>query len=238
VNIKKSISVFAYQAFLKHGGLYGYRNMEYLGSHTKVFISCTIHGDFLQTPCNHLRGSGCPKCATERQAKDILKSTHEFIEDSKKVHKGTYRYSETDYKGCFVKVNILCRIHGSFKQTPANHLLGSGCPKCSVTGYQRGLPGHLYLMLCDDITKIGITNLSPEQRRRDISRSYGSSFSVVDSWYFEDGAFPDDLETTILRELRKEYSSPSTKFDGSSECFLDVDYNKLVSRISDCIAAH
>ena len=36
---------------------------------TKGAIICTIHGQFLQLPTNHLAGSGCPKCALQRRKK-------------------------------------------------------------------------------------------------------------------------------------------------------------------------
>jgi very-short-patch-repair endonuclease len=47
------------------------------------------------------------------------------------VHSDDYDYSLMDYKGTKVKINIICPIHGLFSQTPANHFIGRGCPKCS-----------------------------------------------------------------------------------------------------------
>lgn len=53
---------FAEKAKEVHGDFYGYDKVEYVKSDQNVCITCPIHGDFWQTPNNHLGGSGCPKC--------------------------------------------------------------------------------------------------------------------------------------------------------------------------------
>lgn len=45
-----------------HGDFYGYDKVDYVKYNRKVCITCPIHGDFWQTPNDHLRGTGCPKC--------------------------------------------------------------------------------------------------------------------------------------------------------------------------------
>jgi superfamily II DNA or RNA helicase len=45
-----------------HGDKYNYSKIEYKNSKTKVTIICPEHGEFLQTPANHLNGQGCLKC--------------------------------------------------------------------------------------------------------------------------------------------------------------------------------
>ena len=47
-----------------HGELYDYQLAEYINAHSKVVITCRTHGEFLQTPYNHLKGNGCPACAS------------------------------------------------------------------------------------------------------------------------------------------------------------------------------
>lgn len=59
-----------------HGDRYGYDNVNYQRSDIKVSITCDKHGDFLQTPSLHLRGSGCPKCkhsSGEKIIQNLLK---------------------------------------------------------------------------------------------------------------------------------------------------------------------
>ncbi|BAM29089.1 homing endonuclease [Xanthomonas phage CP1] len=115
---------FLAKARLVHGGCYNYTKTLYTGSKGTVCINCTVHGDFLQTPNDHLKGRGCPKCQGR------YKTTDEFIAAAREVHEGRYSYELVHYTGAKHKVEITCSLHGGFLQTPNNHLSGSGCPKC------------------------------------------------------------------------------------------------------------
>ncbi len=48
-----------------HGDKYDYSKSAYQGRHSRIIITCPVHGDFTQEVGNHLQGSGCPKCAQE-----------------------------------------------------------------------------------------------------------------------------------------------------------------------------
>lgn len=52
-----------------HSQKYDYSNVNYISSLEKVRITCPQHGDFDQTPNNHLKKSGCPKCAILKRSK-------------------------------------------------------------------------------------------------------------------------------------------------------------------------
>jgi predicted RNA-binding protein YlxR (DUF448 family) len=58
-------SEFINKANLVFYGKYLYNNVNYYNNSTKVSITCPIHGDFLCTPQNHLKGRGCPICKSE-----------------------------------------------------------------------------------------------------------------------------------------------------------------------------
>jgi len=45
-----------------HCHKYDYSKVHYINSHTKIKISCPKHGEFIQSPYHHLRGSECPQC--------------------------------------------------------------------------------------------------------------------------------------------------------------------------------
>ena len=49
-----------------HGDVYDYSTVDYNKNNIKVKIICPTHGEFLQTPNNHLRGQGCPNCNTSK----------------------------------------------------------------------------------------------------------------------------------------------------------------------------
>ena len=123
---KLTLSRFVDKAKMVHGDRYDYSKVEYVNNKTKVYIICPIHGGFLQTPQNHLSGSGCPKCNKYK-----VGTTKSFIEKAKAVHGDKYDYGEVVYEKSNKKVCIICPKHGKFWQTPNSHLHGSGCPKCA-----------------------------------------------------------------------------------------------------------
>ena len=109
-----------------HGDKYDYSKVEYVNAQTKVCITCPEHGEFLQVPNAHLRGSGCPKCGGK-----LVNNTEDFISRSNEIHNNKYDYSKVKYINSQTKVCIICPKHGEFWVTPNNHLRGKGCPKCS-----------------------------------------------------------------------------------------------------------
>lgn len=52
---------------LINGNEYDYSEFVYQNFKTKGKIICLIHGEFRQSPSNHLRGRKCPKCSIERK---------------------------------------------------------------------------------------------------------------------------------------------------------------------------
>ena len=123
---KKTTEQFIIDARKVHGDKYDYSLVEYKGVFIHIVIICPIHVEFKQTPQTHLRGSGCNACDNEKR----LKTTEQFINEAKKIHGDRYDYSLVDYKGAHINVEIICPLHGVFKQTPSSHLTGSGCSVC------------------------------------------------------------------------------------------------------------
>ena len=116
-----------------HKNLYDYSKIEYVDTRTKIKIVCKKHGSFLQTPQKHMSGRGCPSCGRERTTEHNFSNTEDFIYKAKLLHGNLFDYKKTDYKGADIKTEIICKKHGSFFQSPHNHLKGSGCPKCGVS---------------------------------------------------------------------------------------------------------
>ena len=58
-------------------------------------------------------------------------TTEEFIAKAKAVHGNKYDYSRVVYVDSVTPVSIVCPEHGEFKQRPAGHLSGKGCPGCA-----------------------------------------------------------------------------------------------------------
>ena len=119
---------FILRAYEVHGDTYDYSKVEYVNNTTKVCIICPEHGEFWQTPDNHLTSKhGCPKCGGSKKL-----TTQDFIEKARKIHGDKYDYSKVNYVNNKTKVCIICPEHGEFCQKPNIHLGNHGCPKCKA----------------------------------------------------------------------------------------------------------
>ena len=114
----------------KHSEKYDYSNVKYKKMHSKVEIICAKHGPFYQTPQSHLKGCGCPKCATESSGSKHKDTLESFIKKAIKIHSNKYDYSKVHYVDSITKICIICPKHGEFFQKPNDHLVGKSCIKC------------------------------------------------------------------------------------------------------------
>jgi len=113
-----------------HNNKYDYSKVVYIHSKEKVKITCPIHGDFEQRPCNHLKGEGCRACSYLIYRNNKKLTNEEVILRAKEKHGDKYDYSKVDYINVKGKIIITCPEHGDFEQRTLNHLRGDGCPKC------------------------------------------------------------------------------------------------------------
>ena len=65
---------FIKKAKEKHGDRYDYSKVHYINAKTKILITCKIHGDFNQTPCNHLSNYNFQKF--ESKLNFLIKHNH------------------------------------------------------------------------------------------------------------------------------------------------------------------
>lgn len=228
---RKEQDKFVQEANLVHSGKYSYNEIEYVGNHTKADITCTLHGNFKQTPAAHLSGQGCPKCSSKCNSLKLRGNTKGFIEKAKIVHGDTYDYSLVNYTLSKGKVDIICRKHGVFSQVASAHVGGKGCSNCAVTGYSTARSGNFYLISNGSLTKVGITNQNPSERLFHINNSSRLDFKLIEYFNFEDGSQALALETLMLKNLRASYEQCPTWFDGSSECFIDVPLDFISNNV-------
>jgi very-short-patch-repair endonuclease len=111
---------------INHNHKYDYSMVDYESSKKNITIICPNHGKFNQTPYSHKRGHGCPKCGGSDK-----RTTNSFIIEAQKIHNNKYDYSLVNYINNKKEIEIMCLLHGIFKQTPNSHLnKKAGCPRC------------------------------------------------------------------------------------------------------------
>jgi len=109
-----------------HGDKYDYSKVQYVNAKTKITIICKEHGEFCQTPSNHLSKYNCQKCSN-----NLKFDTCSFIQKAIQIHGDRYDYSKVNYINADTKVTIICKEHGEFKQIPDFHTNRKcNCPKC------------------------------------------------------------------------------------------------------------
>ncbi|MCK9415471.1 hypothetical protein M0Q97_02285 [Candidatus Dojkabacteria bacterium] len=70
---------FFTNAKILHQNKYSYEKSIYIDSYTKLIITCPEHGDFEQTPNNHLAGKGCPQCSNNGKPSKYELELHDFV---------------------------------------------------------------------------------------------------------------------------------------------------------------
>ncbi len=111
-----------------HNYKYNYDLTVYTNCRTKVRIVCPTHGEFEQTPANHLHnGYGCEQCA--RDSHRLTTLSEDRINKLKKIHNNKYLYNDLVINNSFI--NIYCPSHGTFSQYLYFHEYGHGCSQCN-----------------------------------------------------------------------------------------------------------
>lgn len=139
---RKRPESFLAQAQRVHGNEYDYSNTVYSGARDKLTIECRKHGKFEQQAGAHLAGQGCPRCAHDRASTKLNLTTDEFVRRAQEKFGDRFDYSQVNYVDSWTPVEIRCREHGPFLQSPVTHVHSAthGCPSCarnSVTDASR-----------------------------------------------------------------------------------------------------
>lgn len=229
-----------------HGDCYDYSLVEYTRAKDKINVICKVHGNFSLTANSHLNGRGCRLCANIKIGDSLRFDTETIIKRFKELHGDRYDYSKVSYHNAHTHLEIICREHGPFMQTYANHFSGgNGCYECSVslspwtrTGFSdiaKGRGATLYLIKCisdcESFYKIGITTKSVEYRFRD-NRLMPYDYSVEHT-LTEDADVIWDLERKLHKYFKPSKYLPNISFDGRHECFSCVDLLEYTKVIED-----
>ena len=126
----KSTEWFVDRSIKLNGNEYDYSMSVYINAKTKVEIICKKHGSFLQLPSSHIGGRGCPNCKCDKISKKLRDTKCDFLKNAIKKHGNIYNYEKVKYINRHKKIEIVCKKHGSFMQSPNNHIRENGCPLC------------------------------------------------------------------------------------------------------------
>lgn len=216
----------------KHGfGTYDYSKVKYINNRQKVIITCPTHGDFLQRPCDHLYGNGCPSCAKEKLIQrnhDKSLTLQSFITNARKVHMGKYSYKKAIYVNNKEKLIITCHTHGDFQQTPSDHIRGRGCPLCSNTTFKKNKPASFYLqkLISDGKVigyKYGITNRKVSQRMQE-----QNSLSSLEHELILEIKHTGEIVAALEKNIKKEVAYKKTNMFAVSKDIMPDGYTETI----------
>ena len=131
--VKCGLGVYTTDSFISkckelYGNNYNFSNVLYVNSRTPIKFICNRCETVLYKTTNAiLSGNGlCKFCDGSGQ----VRNTKQFILRAKEIHGDGFDYSNVVYVNSHSAVEIICKKHGTFKQSPNSHLRGAGCPKC------------------------------------------------------------------------------------------------------------
>lgn len=213
---------------------YDYSRIDVKNNKSILQIRCKKHDVwFSQKAADHLSGRECKLCARENTIKGNTKTTEQFVIDAESSHGNSYDYTETEYVASNIALKIFCPNHqGFFWQVPETHLAGRGCPTCAKGGYKSTKSGSLYVLVADSVTKVGITNRTASDRLKKINKSSGLAFSIEFEFRFSNGRVPLHIENQLLKELNQTHQPVNELYEGSTESFLNVEIDHLISRVT------
>jgi hypothetical protein len=101
---RKGTEKFVEESREIHKDKYDYSKVEYKTTHANVTIICKIHGEFEQSPSNHLRSKyACVKCFRKEKFKNQHYTQDNFITKAINVHGSTYSYEFVEYVNSYCK---------------------------------------------------------------------------------------------------------------------------------------
>ena len=101
---RKTKDQFVENSLRIHGNKYDYSKVEYKSNKDKVCIICPIHGEFMQTPNDHIGNHGCRKCSEENHANYNMKDS--LLPENKNKPLDLYIINLTSDNESFIKVGI------------------------------------------------------------------------------------------------------------------------------------
>uniref|UniRef100_A0AAU7PHZ9 CapR homology domain-containing protein n=1 Tax=Salmonella phage SalP219 TaxID=3158864 RepID=A0AAU7PHZ9_9CAUD len=206
-----------------------------------LVVQCTKCGNVHNVPVDKLKGnkrgrkSWVCKCRSTRKAAHkkmieniVSRYRDRFIPDAISVHGEKYDYSLVDYRGTVRKVTIVCKTHGPFKQTPATHLRGCGCPRCSS---QCQTTAYIHQVVDGGLTVALKFGIAKDWEFRMVNLNTKNLFELVPGavWEFSSVSDCKDAERECKKTLKTGVLSAREMKDGWTETVSVLDLEKVIA---------
>lgn len=213
---QRAFTAAEYQDKLTSRGL-GIDVLEaYVNNRTPIDHRCINKHIWKTRPSSVLSGYGCPHCAG-----NSCKSTDQYIDNLREAGI-TFDVLE-QYTHSKAPILHRCDKGHSWKAMPNNVLRGTGCPTCSIRGFNPDIPAILYYIkitsqLGESYYKIGITNNTVRKR---FEKDPDKDIEIIKETYYEVGQEAKDAETAILQKYKSSRKNISgfLKSAGNTELF-------------------
>ncbi len=211
----------------------------YIDSKTRVLYECKKHGIKNVFPTGLIQGEGCKNCAMSKPKIKKKDWISRFLTNNNKNI--SYELVPSEFKS-EDKISFICKIHGEFKQSPANHSKGHSCPKCGLEKHKdkRGWSAikwknmgsisknfdsfKVYIIRCwndeEEFYKIGKTYTTVNYRFKNNSQ-IPYDYEVL-KIIKGDAEEISNLELKLQEDNKKFKYIPKIKFSGSTECYIDL----------------
>lgn len=120
--LKSNTKEFIEKAIKIYNDIYDYSKVEYINNSSKIIIICKEHGDFFQTPYNHINNKqGCIKCSKSNFSKPqiqwlklLSKLNNIYIQHA--LNNGEFKIPTTNFKadGYCKETNTIYEFHGDY----------------------------------------------------------------------------------------------------------------------------
>lgn len=219
---RKDTEWFINEARKIHGDKYDYSKAVYTNNKTKVCIICPIHGEFYQTPKNHITNKqGCPQCGKEYAQTWRKGNFKHFLENVHAKFGDTFSYPsiENEFENTKNKITIKCNKCGNvFIKIAADHLSSDkgGCKQCFKNSFKQ------YLAY-EDLLKYNVLNLNIEPYEGE--REYREKCTVICPIH---GPY-DVIISSIMKgkgKCKKCAAKPRISVDEFKKSFYEKGYDK------------
>ena len=103
------------------------------------------------------------------------KTNEQFIREAVKLHGNVYDYSKVEYINRRTKVEIICRKHGPFMQTPNHHINHkTGCPRCVKFGYSK-----ILIQFLNDLAKEWNVDIQHAENKGNVELRIQTSNAII-----------------------------------------------------------